>query len=99
MEISREQIIELGKIIGQNVLEKINRYAVTYQPPSSISAGLHESMGEELTAANWYRRRAEDSRKRGDETTARLYEEIAGDEDDHYRQFGQREESISSDSR
>ena len=94
LEVTREQLVNMGKAIAQDVVNKLHRYAITYQPPPSIPAGLHESMGEELTAANWYRQRAEDAREQGDETTASLYEHVALEEEGHYREFSQREESI-----
>lgn len=94
MEITQQQIIELAKIQAQMVINKLHRYALTYQEPESIDAGLLESMGEELTAGDWYDRRAAMCRLLGDEETARGYERIRGDEiNDHYLWFSQRLEA------
>jgi rubrerythrin len=90
MEISREQIIDLAKITAQIVLDKMHRAPLVYQTPASIAEGLQHSMSEELTAANWYRERAKHAISLGDHATAEVYEDIARDEDDHYRQFNQR---------
>jgi rubrerythrin len=87
MEITRDQIIELAKIQAQIIVEKLHRYSVTYQPPETVDSGLRESMGEELTAANWYRERAKHARINGRSATAGLYEKIADEEDEHYREF------------
>lgn len=51
-------------------------------------------MSEELTAANWYRQRALHARNHGDNESASLYEDIAVDEDEHYREFSERLESV-----
>lgn len=61
-----------------------------YQEPRSIQVGLAQSMREEEIAAYWYRKRAKDAREKGDETTAKVYEHIADEEDVHYREFKER---------
>ena len=95
MEITRDQIVELAQIQAQIVVNKLHRYAVTYQEPGNVGEGLLESMGEELTAADWYRRRAQHARECGDFETSALYESIATDEeDDHYVRLGKRLEEI-----
>jgi rubrerythrin len=47
-------------------------------------------MIEEKTAADWYRRRGMDARLKGDTETADLYEHVAKEEDEHYREFKER---------
>lgn len=94
MTLTREEIAQLAEASALEVINKLHRYPVTYHRPKTIQEGLQESMGEELTASNWYRERAKDARSRGDEKTALLYEDIAGDEDDHYREFNGRLDEI-----
>jgi rubrerythrin len=95
--LSREEIEEIAQVTAQEVINKLHRYAMTFQMPASVAEGLRESMGEELTAADWYLRRAKNARVvHGDEETAKLYEDIAKDEaQDHYVRFGQRLEEIT----
>ncbi len=96
MDLSREEINRIAMATAQEVVNKLHRYAITYHSPATVEEGLSESMGEELTAGDWYRRRAAEAREKfGDEATARLYEDIARDElDDHYLRFGKRLEEI-----
>lgn len=95
MEITAEQVTQLAKISAQMVVDKLHRYALTYQEPATIEQGLMESMGEELTATDWYRRRAKMARDLGDEQTALLYEDILNDEEnDHYPRLAKRLEEI-----
>jgi rubrerythrin len=51
---------------------------------------LRQSMGEELTASSVYHIRAMTARGVGDEETAKLYEHIADEEDNHYIEFSKR---------
>lgn len=91
MPLSREEITALARFTAQEVLNGLDRYAISYQEPQTVQQGLHESMGEELTASSWYRRRAINARLRqGDEETARLYEHVAEEEDQHYQEFNAR---------
>ncbi|MDD5510678.1 MAG: ferritin-like domain-containing protein [Dehalococcoidales bacterium] len=94
MEISQQQIIDLSKQIAQQVVDKLHRAPLTYNTPATISDGLQHSMSEELTASNWYHQRAVHARNHGDNESARLYEDIAGDEDEHYREFSERLQQI-----
>jgi rubrerythrin len=90
MELSREEVIEIAQEAAQKVLESLNRYPVQYEVPRDIEEGLRQSMIEESTAANWYRRRGMDARLKGDTVTADLYEHIAKEEDTHYQEFKER---------
>jgi len=90
MALNREEISAVAKDIAEEIVRAQHRYPLTYKQPASVEEGLRESMGEELTAANWYRERAENSIARGDVVTADLYEHIAGEEDAHYGQFSDR---------
>lgn len=90
MELSREQIDEIARESAQKVLEGIHRYAIDYREPQTIVEGLQDSMVEEKTAADWYRRRGMDARLKGDIKTAELYEHVAQEEDEHYREFQER---------
>ena len=54
-----------------------------------MQEGLQESMGEELTAANWYRQRMRYAFSQRDEPTAKLYEHIVDEEDKHYKEFSE----------
>jgi len=93
--LSEREIAQIAQASAQELINNLHRYALTYQDPKTVSQGLSHSMGEELTAANWYRQRARHARMKGDDTTARLYEHIAGEEDEHYRQFNERLDEIS----
>jgi rubrerythrin len=81
MELSREEVIAIAQETAQRVLEGIHRYAVDYKEPQTIEEGLRDSMVEEKTAADWYRRRGMDARLKGD---------VAKEEDEHYREFQER---------
>jgi len=90
MELSREEIDEIAQASAQRVLEGIHRYAVDYKEPQTIGEGLRESMVEEKTAADWYRRRGMDARLKSDTKTADLYEHVAKEEDHHHQEFKER---------
>lgn len=91
MALSNEEIRLLSDQVADEVIQRIHRYPDSYQDPHTIIDGLRESMSEELTAADWYRRRAADADKKGDSKTASLYRKIADDEEnEHYADFNQR---------
>jgi hypothetical protein len=90
MGLSREEVEKIGQETAQRVLEALHRYTITYEEPRSIEQGIRESMVEESTAANWYRRRAISARRKDEVLTADLYEHIAKEEDQHYQEFQQR---------
>lgn len=90
MGLSREEVEEIARATAQKVLEDLHRYTMSYQLPITIVGGLGDSMVEESTAANWYRRRAVDAKAQGDILTADIYEHIAKEEDQHYQEFKER---------
>jgi len=94
MELSREEVIAIAQETAQRVLEGIHRYAVDYKEPQTIKEGLRDSMIEESTAADWYRRRGMDARLKDDKETADLYEHVAREEDDHHREFKERVDAL-----
>jgi rubrerythrin len=96
MELSREEVIEIAQEVAQKVLENLNHYPLQYEVPRDIEEGLRQSMIEESTAANWYRRRGMDARLKGDTVTADLYEHIAREEDHHYQEFKERVNTLIS---
>jgi rubrerythrin len=96
MELSREEVVKIARETAQKVLEGIHRYAVNYKPPENIQEGLSDSMVEERTAADWYRRRGMDARLKGDEVIANLYEHVAREEDQHYQEFQERKDTLIS---
>lgn len=95
MEISAEELKQIGRVAAQQVLEELHRYTVKYREPQTIEQGLGESMIEERTAASWYRRRGSLARVSGDSITADLYEHIAQEEDQHYDEFSQRIDDLT----
>jgi rubrerythrin len=90
MGLARDEIIEIARECAQQVLEDLHRYTVHYKEPENIADGLRESMVEESTAADWYRRRGMDARLKGDPLTAELYEHVAKEEDHHHQEFQER---------
>jgi rubrerythrin len=95
--LSKEDIEHIARESAQSVLEGLHRYAVDYKEPESVEQGLQDSMIEEKTAADWYRKRAQNvADYHGDTKTIAVYEEIAVDEDEHYEQFKQRLQEIKS---
>jgi rubrerythrin len=90
MELSREDIELIGQTTAQKVLDELHRYAREYVEPLTIVDGLMNSMTEESTAAAWYRSRAANARGKHDEATARLYEHIAEEENQHHQEFKER---------
>jgi len=94
MGLSREEITEISQACAQKVLEGLHRYTVHYKEPQTIKEGLRDSMIEESTAADWYRRRGMDARLKGDKETADLYEHVAREEDDHHREFKERVDAL-----
>lgn len=92
MALSTEEITQIANVSAQRVLEGLHRFAVEYKEPATIEQGLRDSMVEEKTAADWYRRRAAHAkfvRVAGhiEPTVPLLYEHIAKEEDRHYRQL------------
>jgi len=87
MVLSREEIEQISKAVAQNVMENLHRYTKEYSTPSSIEQGLSDSMIEERTAVDWYKKRATHARELGDELTGGLYNHIAEEEEQHYREF------------
>lgn len=90
MALDRAEIKDVAEAIALEIVRAQHRYALTFRQPKTVAEGIRESMGEELTAANWYRERAQNSIAKGDPVTADLYEHIAGEEDAHYRDFNDR---------
>jgi rubrerythrin len=97
MALSKEETEEIAQACTQKVLEGLHRYAVNYKEPQNIIEGLRESMVEEKTAADWYRRRGMDARLKGDTETADLYEHVAREEDEHYREFQDRVAALTGE--
>jgi rubrerythrin len=87
--MDRAEIEEIARCTAQEVINKLHVYKQVYQEPATMEEALLESMGEELTASNWYRRRAAFVKDKGFPQIAAVWEEIAKDEDDHYKTFSQ----------
>lgn len=81
--MERSEIEAIAKRVADDIIAK-------YRPPKSIEAGLVESMGEEHAAMDYYYRRAEDARDKGDKAIATVYDTIAEEEGHHYREFEER---------
>jgi len=90
MALTRDEISDVAKSIAEEIVRAQHRYPLTYKQPDTVKDGLRESMGEELTAANWYRERANNAIAKGEVVTAELYEHLAGEEDGHYRELNDR---------
>jgi rubrerythrin len=98
MVMTRDEVKGIARETAQEVINFLHRYQIAYQEPKTVLEGVQSSMGEELTAADWYRRRAINARlKHNDEETAKVYEDIAADEDDHYASFSKRADAISGE--
>ena len=65
-------------------------YVPIYFQPHSIFEALKQSMEEESVAFDWYVRRQIYSKDNNDEKSAKLWGEIAADEEEHYIKFGKR---------
>jgi len=61
----------------------------TYSIVRAPASGLIDAMMEELTAGDWYRRRAAYYSGIGMNEVARLFMHIATEEDGHYREFSE----------
>lgn len=96
MGLSGDEIVEIAQKCAQQVLEGLYRYSVHYKEPERVEDGLHDSIVEESTAANWYRRRGMAARLKGDIKTADLYEHVAKEEDQHYQEFQERLTAIAN---
>lgn len=94
MGLSRADIDQIAQATAQAVLEGLHYYSLKYRDPMTIVEGLNDSMIEESTAAAWYRKRAEDARRKNDPTTAEIYEHVAEEEDHHYQEFKERLQAI-----
>jgi len=95
MVLSREEVAEIAKITAQAIIKTVREDRLTYHTPETVSQGLQESMGEELTASMWYQLRARDAQGKGDNETARLYKHIAAEENTHLDEFNKRLIEIS----
>lgn len=96
MALSEREIAQIAEASAQELINNLHRYPLTYRDPATVPQGLNHSMGEELTASNWYRQRAKHALSREDKTTAELYEHVAGEEDEHYQRFNERLSQIES---
>ena len=90
MGLSREEIAEIARASAQATLEELHRYTVEYREPTSVEQGLQDSIIEELTAADWYQKRAKHADSVGDTITRSLYYDIADEEQDHYKKLSKR---------
>ena len=95
MSLSREEIDQIAKATAQEVVKTIREDRLTYREPKTVQQGIQESLGEELTASMWYQLRAKHARGHVDEETAKLYEHIAAEENQHYEEFSKRLNDIS----
>lgn len=86
MPLSKEEIVQIAKEVAGRVIEE----RMVYHAPETVSQGLQESMGEELTASMWYQLRARHAQGHGDGETARLYNHIAAEENRHLEEFNKR---------
>lgn len=86
MPLTKEEIREIALQVAAEVIEK----HLTYHDPKTVEQGLQQSFGEEMTASMWYQFRARHARGHGDEKTARLYEQIAAEENHHLEEFNRR---------
>lgn len=94
MALSREEIAQIAKATAWTVLEGLHRYAVEYKEPETIGQGLQDSMVEESTAIDWYRKRATHAASLKDTKTSALYYHIADEEADHLTKFNKRFEEL-----
>jgi rubrerythrin len=95
LPLSREEIEQIAKSSAQTVLEGLHRYAVDYKEPETIEQGLQDSMIEESTAIDWYRKRAKHASSLQDPKTASVYLHIADDEADHLVDFKARLQGLA----
>jgi len=100
MSLSREEIEQIARSTAQTVLEGLHRYTVAFKKPETIEQGLQESMIEERTAADWYRKRSAHATTYGggrDQRTSALYDHIAAEEDHHYDELNARLQELSKE--
>lgn len=98
MPLSREEVEQIAKSSAQAVLEGLHRYAVEYKEPDTVEQGLQDSMIEERTAADWYRKRAKNAADyHVDGETMALYQDIAVDEDEHYSRLNDRLQKLTKE--
>jgi rubrerythrin len=96
MVLSREEIEQIAKRTADEVIDKLISYPPKYKEPESVEEGLVNSIGEEHTAEEWYRKRAAHAATQGDALTYALYQHIADEEHEHKREFGQRLQEVAS---
>lgn len=97
MALSREEVEQIAKSAAQTVLQGLHRYAVDYKEPGTIEQGLQDSMIEERTAADWYRKRAGNAEAKDDLLTAALYQTLTYEEDHHYNELNDRLQELSKE--
>jgi len=97
MPLSREEIEDIARATAQTVLEGLHRYALEYEDPETVEQGLQDSMIEERTAADWYRKRSEHAKGAGAGPVSALYRHIAQEEDNHYEELRSRLEGTDID--
>ncbi len=96
--MDKEEIEQIAKSSAQAVLEGLHRYAVDYKEPESVEQGLQDSMVEERTAADWYRKRAKNAADyHVDAETMALYQDMAVDEDEHYVRLNARLQKLTKE--
>jgi rubrerythrin len=83
-----EEIQRIADKLARQVLRDIG--VPTYVEPKSVIQALESSMMEERAAAHFYKSRDHYCSQHGDTVTARLYEDIASEEDEHERKFRER---------
>jgi rubrerythrin len=94
MEFTDEAAIRIGEIAARKVIDRLGVVPSSYRKPATVQEGLQDSQHEELTAAGWYRARAIDAEKAGDKESARLYYQIAKEEEEHFQHFSDREKEV-----
>lgn len=98
MALTREEIAEIARASAQAILEELHRYTVEYREPKTVEEGLQDSMIEERTAADWYRKRAKNAADyHVDVETTALYQDIAVDEDEHYDKLNARLQKLRAE--
>jgi len=86
MALSKDEIAQIAKEVARQVISDTQ----VYRDPVSVSDGIRQTMGEELTASMWYQLRAKNASEHGDHKTADLYNHIAREENQHYEQLNKR---------
>lgn len=73
--------------IAYDTAERMAKQAAA---PADVLSGLAQSMGEELAAGEIYLKRAKHATDKGDCDTARLYQELAAEENRHFEELSAR---------